>query len=299
MLGTCEDHWLWSDDPRFDGITFFVSRNRFARRKRKMPRALHPFAMDSGGYTELQRHGRWRSTPQEYVDEIRRYIAELGDDMVLWVAPQDWMTEPWTIFGGWHDGLLFAGTREARGLGPDDPEQDLTTAVRLHIRYTVDNFLELRRIAPDLRIIPVLQGQTLDDYKHCAALYAAAGVDLTAEPVVGLGSVCRREATTEIAAIVAYFADRGLNLHGFGVKSSGLNLYGNELTSADSQAWSFGERRRKDKDGGRDGDRRLPGCTHKAKTCAHCPEAAVQWYRRAIARARPDQGWQPTLDMAA
>ena len=47
------------------------------------------------------------------------------------------------------------------------------------------------------------------DYLACADLYAAEGIDLAALPLVGLGSVCRRQSTGEIAAIVAALARRG------------------------------------------------------------------------------------------
>jgi hypothetical protein len=47
-----------------------------------------------------------------------------------------------------------------------------------------------------------------------------------------LGSVCRRQSTTEIAVIVTALARRGLRLHGFGVKTGGLHLYGHLLASA-------------------------------------------------------------------
>ncbi len=81
------------------------------------------------------------------------------------------------------------------------------------------------------------------DYLDCVRLYASAGIDLAALPRVGLGSVCRRQSTAEIAVIVAALARRGLRLHGFGVKTGGLHLYGHQLASADSMAWSYTARR--------------------------------------------------------
>jgi hypothetical protein len=38
----------------------------------------------------------------------------------------------------------------------------------------------------------VLQGWELGDYVACLERYRDEGLDVTAEPVVGLGSVCRR-----------------------------------------------------------------------------------------------------------
>jgi hypothetical protein len=63
-------------------------------------------------------------------------------------------------------------------------------SVREHQDRTVANYLELRRLAPSLPFIPVLQGWHLADYLHCLALYESAGIDLTAAPLSGLGSVC-------------------------------------------------------------------------------------------------------------
>lgn len=286
FLGTPEPSWLWRPHPGLDGVGLFVSRARLARRSpnRVIPKALHDFALDSGGFTELKKFGRWRMTAAEYAAEVRRYRAQLGPERMKWAAPQDNMCEPWVIYGrdqhlGPTHERFFHGTRELRGLGPGDDEQDLLTAVRIHQRLTVDNFLELTRIAPEVPWIPVLQGWTLADYLHCVRLYEAAGVDLDAVPVVGLGSVCRREDTDEIAQIVGTLSALGLRLHGFGVKTEGLSMYGEQLASADSQAWSYGYRKRKI---------RLPQCTHRAQTCGWCLEGALAWYERITTQPRPE-----------
>jgi hypothetical protein len=57
-------------------------------------------------------------------------------------------------------------------------------------------------VAPELPYIPVLQGWTLQDYLRCIELYQAAGVNLTEAPIVGVGSVCRRQSTAEIGQIM-------------------------------------------------------------------------------------------------
>ena len=276
LLGTHMAHWLGELD-----VSLFVSRNRLKDRK-SFPQARAPWALDSGGFTELKDHGRWRITATLYVAEVRRYAEAIG--RLEWAAPLDWMCEPWVIFGkNWHLPLghrdRFEGTRQARGLQPGDPEQDLAAAVRFHQRQTVDNYLELKRLAPDLPFIPVLQGWRLAEYEACALMYEQAGIDLAAEPVVGLGSVCRRQATAEIGAIVTTFADRGLRLHGFGVKSQGVARYGHLLTSADSMAWSTGARYGK----------RLPGCTHRAAKCQNCPRYALRWRSRVL---HQPPGWE-------
>lgn len=252
-LGTDRGHWLW--DEQFRGIPLFVSHRTLRRRVTPFPRAVTEWALDSGGFTELKNHGRWTVTPEDYVAAVRRYSAELGG--LDWAAPQDWMAEPWVIAGGIHQGQHYAGT----GL-----------SVQAHLELTVENFLTLRDLAPDLPFIPVVQGWELPDYQECVRLYEAAGVDLAAFPVVGIGSVCRRQHTDEIGAV---FESLGLaGMHGFGVKSAGVEKYGHHLGSADSMAWSFGGRRAP----------KTAGCTTRARNCAHCAHYALSWRDRLLAK---------------
>ena len=92
----------------------------------------------------------------------------------------------------------------------------------------------------------------------CVGLYTDAGVDLADQPVVGLGSVCRRQASGEAVAIISELRAAGVpHLHGFGFKVLGLRRAGHLLISADSMAWSIEARRTAP----------LPGCQHK--NCAH------------------------------
>ena len=56
-----------------------------------------------------------------------------------------------------------------------------------HQARTVDNFLQLRAELGGL-VIPVIQGYGPRDYDRCIGRYQDNGVDLAAEPVVGLGS---------------------------------------------------------------------------------------------------------------
>ena len=47
-----------------------------------------------------------------------------------------------------------------------------------HQRRTMENFLELKSKAPELPIVPVLQGWTIGDYWRHVEQYGRAGVDL-------------------------------------------------------------------------------------------------------------------------
>lgn len=241
-LGTHRPTWLWT----IHDVPLFISHRVLRERKSRFPRATTPWALDSGGFTELNLYGEWRTTPEEYVDAVRRYDAELGH--LEWASPQDWMCEPWVT--------------EKTGL-----------SVAEHQARTVENYLTLVDLAPELPFIPVLQGWQLEDYHAHADAYEAAGVDLTAQPLVGIGSVCRRQASGQIAGIFDSLRSRGLLMHGFGVKSEGLALYADSITSADSLAWSYNARKL-----ARAGYRGSCG----KNTCANCLHHALEWRDRAL-----------------
>lgn len=239
-LGTHKPNWLATSD-----VPLFVSRRTLADRKR-LPRACVPWALDSGGFTELQMHGRWTVTAEQYAAEVRRFRDEIGN--LEWAAPQDWMCEPHML--------------RRTGL-----------TIEEHQRRTVENFLELRRLAPDVPWAPVLQGWTLDDYLRHVAMYEAAGVDLRAEPIVGVGSVCRRQHTKEALHIFRALHALGLRLHGFGVKTAGIAELAPYLVSADSLAWSFNARKRAP----------LPECSGH-KNCANCWRWARRWLDHVLSK---------------
>lgn len=255
-LGTHEPSWLARA-----GFPLMVARQRLDGR-RTLPRAVAPWVLDSGAFMQLQQHGDWTITPRQYAAQVRRFSTEIGD--LTWAAPQDWMCEPFIL------------ERTGRWLTE-------------HLIMTVNSYLELRMLAADLPFIPVLQGWQRDDYLRCAELYAAAGIDLAVQPVVGLGSVCRRQGG-EAEWIVRSLAP--LRLHGFGIKTTGLLKYGHRLASADSLAWSYDARR----------GAPMAACTHKS--CANCLSRATWWRDRLLtslaaseARGRqldlldPDEAW--------
>lgn len=196
------------------------------------------WAMDSGGYTELHRHGRWTIGPREYADFVRRCDSEIGS--LCFVAPQDWMCEESSL--------------KATGL-----------TVEGHQKRTVENFLLLRDMLGP-KLIPVLQGESVESYLRCIREYDRHGVNLALEPLVGLGSVCRRQSSKDISLLVREM--HPLNLHGFGVKKTGLSLCDpTAFASVDSLAWSFRGRKLPP----------LPGCETRHKNCANCYKFASQY----------------------
>ena len=136
-------------------------------------------------------------TAREYVALTRRYQAEIGS--MDWAAPMDWMCEP----------FILEKTR---------------STVASHQRRTVRNYVGLMEMAPDVPWIPVLQGWHPSDYLRCIDLYAQYRIDLTKLPLVGVGSICRRQGEVRIALLLEQLAGCGLKLHGFGIKLKGLEL---------------------------------------------------------------------------
>jgi hypothetical protein len=218
---------------------------RRLRKLDRLPKALGPWALDSGGFSELSLHGRWRMTVEEYIAEVRRYVACIGK--LQWAAAMDSMCEP--------------PIRQKTGL-----------TVEEHQRRTIENYLELRAEAPELPWAPVLQGWSIVDYWTHENAYARAGVDLAALPVVGVGSVCRRQGTTSAGIILATLASSKLRLHAFGMKVGGLRLSAASVISADSLAWSFRARRSPP----------LKECEGRHPRCQNCLRYALRWRRRLL-----------------
>lgn len=194
-------------------IPIMVSDLRLQRVK-KPKRATAPVMIDSGSFT-IHDRGRQFCPASRYVDRVRRYQEEIGQ--VVAVATYGRMCEPYIL--------------EKTG-----------STVRRNQQLTVQSFLELSQLAPDVPWLPEVQGWEERDYYECVGMYASAGVDLATLPAVGVGSICRRQGTREARRIVAGVAAHGIKVHGFGVKNPGT--LDESFASADSFAWSYGARKR-------------------------------------------------------
>ena len=250
-LGTPEVSWLRRDETV--GVPLFISARRL-RRQKKWPRARCPWALDSGGFTELNLFGKWDTPPEVYVQLVQTWSDTIGN--LAWAATQDWMCEP----------SVTART------GRD---------VREHQRSTVASYLQLHRMAPEIPWAPALQGWDVADYVRCIDMYRAEGIDLAKLPIVGVGTVCRRQGMAVATQIFQAIADHGIRMHGFGLKLTGLRANAHLLTSADSLAWSF-HARQQYRAGLRSG---VPfaGCGQQHPgSCANCIHFALQWRARVL-----------------
>ena len=248
-LGVNNASWLARTD-----VPMMVSYRTLGRLRRRLPRAAGVWTQDSGGFSELSLHGQYMTSAATYAARTRLHMQQIGG--LQWAAIQDWMCED----------AVLAKT----GL-----------SVLEHQARTVASYLDLRELAPDVPWTPVIQGQVLADYLRHVDLYARAGVDLLRLPVVGIGTVCRRQHTMVAVRLIQGLAAIGLKLHGFGLKITSTLRVADQLVSADSMAWSIDGRYPQ---GGRCARVRAH------KQCASCMDYALLWRRRLMYRLA-----QPTL----
>lgn len=169
--------------------------------------------MDSGAFTEISTHGRYRHTVSSYADEIRRWKT---NGNLLAAVAQDYMCEPFII--------------EKTGL-----------SVPEHQRLTIERYDALLAEETGVYILPVLQGFAPEDYVAHLRMY---GKRLKPGMWVGVGSVCKRNGDPQsVAAVLLAIKEArpDLLLHGFGLKTTALAhpLVRSLLETADSMAWSF------------------------------------------------------------
>lgn len=198
-----------SDSRHFDAA--FISVNRL--RSRKAPMQVRDWIMDSGAFTEISTHGRYRHSVEEYATEIMRW-RDNGN--LLAAVAQDYMCEPF-ILG--KTGLSVAN----------------------HQRLTVERYDALLACDTGIYIMPVLQGYKPSEYVDHIRTY---GARLSSCAWVGVGSVCKRNGDPRAieAVLLAIHAERpDVRLHGFGLKTTALSsgIVNTLLHTADSMAWSF------------------------------------------------------------
>jgi hypothetical protein len=198
--------------PQFDRCMISVNRLRL----RKSDFNPHDWMMDSGAFTEISTHGEYRTSVQEYADQINRWKV-CGN--LLAAVSQDYMCES----------FILAKT----GLTVAD-----------HQRLTIERYDALLQLT-DVYILPVLQGYKPEEYVSHIAQYDDR---LKLGMWVGVGSVCKRNSSpAQIEAVLTAIrrVRPDLRLHGFGLKITSLksDIVSQYLYSCDSMAWSFAGRK--------------------------------------------------------
>ena len=211
-----------SDAHRFERACISIN----ALRGRKKPIPSVRVLVDSGAFTELNLHGKYRHSVDEYAAELHRLHTE-GVVQIEAAVAQDYMCEA----------FMLAKT------GMTIPD---------HQRLTIERYDALKKSLDDrfggrcpFPVLPVLQGYSPADYVRHVVAY---GSRLLEGMWVGVGSVCKRNGAPElIAAVLEAIANvrPDLRLHGFGVKLTALRNAAVRalLATADSMAWSFAARK--------------------------------------------------------
>lgn len=203
-----------SDARHFVRQGVFISVNRLRQRKADMKAS--DWIMDSGAFTELEKHGRYREPVAHYLKQVERWRT-CGN--MLAAVTQDYMCEPW----------ILAKTGKS---------------VRQHQRLTIRRYDAIKRRTTAF-VMPVLQGYAPGDYVNHLRMY---GSRLTIGHWVGVGSICKRNGDPGAIydVLSAIKQERNdLRLHGFGLKTTALQCGGvfSLLHTADSMAWSYAARR--------------------------------------------------------
>lgn len=207
--------------PGFDDLYYlhhferaFISVNRLWTRRSHF--SVNNWILDSGAFTEITTHGRYRNEPKEYAVQIEKWRHCGGFEIA---CSQDWMCEPFvTNITGF--------------------------TVLQHQQFTIERYEALKSLT-DAPIMPVIQGFKPNEYVQHVGMY---GDLLEYGARVGVGSICKRNSEPRVIEYIlrqikAIRPD--LKLHGFGLKLTALNrpCIQNLLYSADSMAWSFNARK--------------------------------------------------------
>mgnify|MGYP001612691651 CR=1 FL=1 len=174
--------------------------------KARPSRRWPDWALDSGGFVALRSAGDYPFSPDDYLAAVAMWRP-------VWAASMDYPCEP----------ELCATTNHT-------PSERIAATVELATYLC----------ARSDRIVPVLQGYTAEEYADCWR-----GLPRTGR--VAIGSLCRRQGLPEIRELVRRLRELDLppRRHGFGVKLTALRYpdVASFLTSVDSNAWEYMERR--------------------------------------------------------
>ena len=170
------------------------------------------WALDSGGFVALNKQGDYPFGPDDYLKLIEERKPS-------WAASMDYPCEP----------EISRGALQ-------------TTAERIDATVDYEAYLCERSD----RVVPVIQGYTIEDYTTCIDLMEFHGVPMHR---VAIGSLCRRQRLSEIRALawdLRLRIPKGTQVHGFGVKLSALRHSETWalFDSLDTNAWEFWKRMR-------------------------------------------------------
>ena len=176
------------------------------RKKIKIVPATGKFFLDSGGFTEIFRFGKYTFPPSDLIS----YVLV---NKVDYFATMDYPCEP----------VVLARTGKT---------------IDEHIQLTVESNLELM---DHPKVVPVIQGYSVDDYIRCCDLIKDYGCQ---KPYMAIGTMCKRTKVSDALAILNAIKTEfpKSELHAFGLKKNFLPKVKDLIWSSDSIAWFYFQR---------------------------------------------------------
>jgi hypothetical protein len=176
------------------------------RKKIKIVPSLHTFFLDSGGFTEIFRFGKYTFSSAEYYEYILNHDIDH-------FATMDYPCEPIVL-------------------------QKTGKTVNEHIVMTVESNLDLMDCAG---VVPVIQGYAVDDYIYCCDLINDYGGE---KPLMAIGTMCKRTKVADAIAILQAVSKEfpHSQFHAFGLKKNFLPKVKDMIYSSDSIAWFYFQR---------------------------------------------------------
>jgi len=185
---------------------------------------------------------RGKFTRNPYIPKCQKWFLDSGGFTLM----SQWRKFPFSI-----DDYAHLIEKKSPNLAatmdyPCEPNLDLGMSVKERIERTIDNadvLINNYDFDRKTKVIPVIQGWTVEDYKGCIDEYHRR--DLLSD-YVAFGSMCRRVAPSEMKKMVVKLTDRlarygDIRAHFFGFKLSFLKDLSiqQRVYSCDSAAWTF------------------------------------------------------------
>lgn len=187
--------------------------------------------IDSSGYNSQGDYvDRWGNLKVE--ERVVEGELETGSPFFPWTIEQyhDWLQENKNQFS-WAATMDYACEERFNTLW----------SVEERIEHTIENTITQFEMGPEYKLVPVLQGRSVEDYIYCYEQLKEANVEIPLD-TIGLGTVCRISSETKLVEMENEARKRlpdGITIHGFGVKVNAFKL-GAKFDTADSQAWIYG-----------------------------------------------------------
>jgi len=187
--------------------------------KSNTPPRCETLFVDSGGFPSSFIYNGYNKTDLEYLHFVKKTKA-------TFFALRDYPCEPQIL-------------------------QKHNTTAKNQILRTVEHHIKLLDLLDyyDLsaKPIPVIQGWEIGDYLFCIDLFREHGLIGNGFDYIAIGSLCRRNATTQIRKIILTVRQElkdSVKLHCFGTKISVLKdlAVWRAVYSVDSAAWDFDAR---------------------------------------------------------